>query len=129
MKFEKEVPLKSLICQFEHGFKALSRSNLISSSGFHISVAGLLGIAGFVLALKDSKLSRLSSLDWLPKTDNGSPKLRLVPGLQNLGNNCFLNVILQVTLEYVVSLGFLVAWLPSKNTEQRRESRKTNTSV
>ncbi|XP_034220443.1 ubiquitin carboxyl-terminal hydrolase 27 isoform X2 [Prunus dulcis] len=95
MMFEKEVTLKSLIRQFEHGFKALSRSNLISSSGFHISVAGLLGIAGFVLALKDSKLSRLSSLDWLPKTDNGSPKLRLVPGLQNLGNNCFLNVILQ----------------------------------
>lgn len=109
MRFEKEVTLKSLIRQFEHGFKALSRSNLISSSGFHISVAGLLGIAGIVLALKDSKLSRLSSLDWLPKTDNGSPKLRLVPGLQNLGNNCFLNVILQVTLEYVVSLGFLVA--------------------
>ncbi|PQP96628.1 ubiquitin carboxyl-terminal hydrolase 27 isoform X1 [Prunus yedoensis var. nudiflora] len=95
MRFEKEVTLKSLIRQFEHGFKALSRSNLISSSGFHISVAGLLGIAGFVLALKDSKLSRLSNLDWLPKTDNGSPKLRLVPGLQNLGNNCFLNVILQ----------------------------------
>ncbi|PRQ49097.1 putative ubiquitinyl hydrolase 1 [Rosa chinensis] len=90
MKFEREVTLKSLARQFQHGFKTLSRS-----SGLHISVAGLLGIAGLVLALKDSKLGKLSSLQWLPKNERGDPNLHLVPGLQNLGNNCFLNVILQ----------------------------------
>ncbi|KAK9949898.1 hypothetical protein M0R45_005408 [Rubus argutus] len=77
---------KTGICQFKHCI-----SSLISSSGLTMTVASLLGIAGLVLALKDSKLGKFSSSGWLPKT----PKLPLVPGLQNLGNNCFLNVILQ----------------------------------
>lgn len=75
------------ICQFK-----LPISSLISSSRLPMTVASLLGIAGLALALKDSKFGKLCSSGWLPTT----PKLPLVPGLQNLGNNCFLNVILQV---------------------------------
>ncbi|KAB2597278.1 ubiquitin carboxyl-terminal hydrolase 27-like [Pyrus ussuriensis x Pyrus communis] len=93
MKFEREVNLKCLIGQFQRGLKIISGSSLISS------VAALLGIAGgFVLALKGSKIGILNTLhlEWLPNTQTSSPKqLPLVPGLQNLGNNCFLNVILQ----------------------------------
>ncbi|XP_004288085.1 PREDICTED: ubiquitin carboxyl-terminal hydrolase 27 isoform X1 [Fragaria vesca subsp. vesca] len=90
MKFEGDVTLNSLVRRFQHGFTTLSRS-----SGLHLSVTGLLGIAGLVLALKDSKLGKLSNLQWLPKNHHGEPNFLLVPGLQNLGKNCFLNVILQ----------------------------------
>lgn len=93
MKFEREANLKCLIGQFQLGFKTISGASLISS------VAALLGIAGgFVLALKGSKFGILNTLhlEWLPNTQASSRKqLPLVPGLQNLGNNCFLNVILQ----------------------------------
>ncbi|EXB64476.1 Ubiquitin carboxyl-terminal hydrolase 27 [Morus notabilis] len=81
-----------LIHQFKHGYW----KNLVSDCGFRISVAGILGIAGFVLALiKDGKLGKLSGFNWLSKIQDSPRSLRLVPGLQNLGNNCFLNVILQ----------------------------------
>ncbi|XP_050380910.1 ubiquitin carboxyl-terminal hydrolase 27 [Argentina anserina] len=89
MKLEGDITLNSLVRQFQHGFTSLSRSSL------RLSVAGLLGIAGLVLALKDSKLVNLSSLNWFSKDQHVEPNSHLVPGLQNLGNNCFLNVILQ----------------------------------
>ncbi|KAL5555808.1 hypothetical protein UlMin_038044 [Ulmus minor] len=93
---EGEVNLNSLIGLLKHGFRILSNPKWVFASGFHISVAGLLGIAGFVLASRDGKFGKLSSFQWLPKSQDHHQKLCLVPGLQNLGNNCFLNVILQV---------------------------------
>ncbi|PON52282.1 Ubiquitinyl hydrolase [Trema orientale] len=95
MKMRGEVKLNDLIHVFKHGFGLISRSNWVSASGFHVSVAGLLGVAGFVLALREGKLGQLSSFQWLPKTENPTQDSLLVPGLQNIGNNCFLNVILQ----------------------------------
>ncbi|XP_062097401.1 ubiquitin carboxyl-terminal hydrolase 27 isoform X2 [Humulus lupulus] len=95
MKMQGEVKLNDFIHLFKHGIRTISRSNWVSASGFQISVAGLFGVAGFVLALRDGKLGKLSSSQWLlPKGENPQ-NLRLVPGLKNLGNNCFLNVILQ----------------------------------
>uniref|UniRef100_A0A1J3GQN0 ubiquitinyl hydrolase 1 n=1 Tax=Noccaea caerulescens TaxID=107243 RepID=A0A1J3GQN0_NOCCA len=58
-----------------------------------LSVASLLGVAGFVFALKDGRLRNLNLFSGR-KEDDGDDYF-LVPGLQNLGNNCFLNVILQ----------------------------------
>ncbi|KAE8706516.1 Ubiquitin carboxyl-terminal hydrolase, putative isoform 2 [Hibiscus syriacus] len=50
--------------------------------GFHLSVVGLVGVVDIILAvIRDDKLRE-------------KRKKHLVPGLQNLGNNCFLNVIL-----------------------------------
>ncbi|KAI5582268.1 hypothetical protein BDE02_07G074100 [Populus trichocarpa] len=75
------------------------KTNWVSASG----LAAVLGVAGLVLALiKDPKSwnLKLSALpSWLElnqrENNNRPKKLFLLPGLQNLGNNCFLNVILQ----------------------------------
>ncbi|CAK9187834.1 unnamed protein product [Ilex paraguariensis] len=69
--------------------------NWFSAPGFPISVASILGVAGFILALRDGKVRNFKSLPWSSDKNCSSEDLWVVPGLQNLGNNCFLNVILQ----------------------------------
>jgi len=58
-----------------------------------VTVGGLAGIVGAILALKDGKVG-------IPLTfsshNSSSDQSLFVPGLQNLQNNCFLNVVLQV---------------------------------
>lgn len=73
--------------------------NWNSLPGFHLSVAAALTVGGLILALKEFKIVNVSSLAWLYGKGGGgrgSERLCIVPGLQNLGNNCFLNVVLQV---------------------------------
>lgn len=93
MKIEGCISLKTILSNFRHGFRTLSHMNWDSASGFH--VAGLLGVVGLVLVIRDGKVANFTSLPWFSDRASGSEKLWLVPGLQNLGNNCFLNVILQ----------------------------------
>lgn len=95
MKIEGNVSVSFSIRKFKHGFWILSRIKWLSISGLHISVAGLLSIAGFVVAIKDNKMGNFGSLPWSSERGDFSSELCLAPGLQNLGNNCFLNVILQ----------------------------------
>lgn len=76
-----------------YGFPTLYRMNWTLPSTV---VAGLVGIVGAILALKDGKLVIPTSVPWPLATDDSSEKRLLVPGLQNLENNCFLNVVLQV---------------------------------
>lgn len=98
MKMEGILSLSSPTRKFKHGFWILSPLKRFSIPGLHISVAGLLGIAGLVLAVKDNKMGNFGSLPWSSEGGIFSSELLLVPGLKNLGNNCFLNVILQVKM-------------------------------
>ncbi|MFQ6658131.1 hypothetical protein Gotur_027525 [Gossypium turneri] len=89
---EQETSMRAIIRNWKHGYRALLHMRWAADFGFHISVVGLVGVVGFVLAIiRDGKLGE--------KRKKHLEKLCLVPGLQNLGNNCFLNVILQKILD------------------------------
>uniref|UniRef100_A0A0V0GUT9 Putative ovule protein n=1 Tax=Solanum chacoense TaxID=4108 RepID=A0A0V0GUT9_SOLCH len=80
----------SLVHKFKHGFN----SHWVTAHGVQVSVAAtLLSIAGgLIFAIKDGGKIR----DIMVSDKSSSKKFYLtVPGLQNLGNNCFLNVVLQ----------------------------------
>lgn len=84
----KSTKPSSLFCKPENG----SRINWVFNSGLKISVSvGVLGAVGVVFAVKFRRYLNFSILD----QDADSPRVWVVPGLQNLGNNCFLNVVLQ----------------------------------
>ncbi|XP_027178337.1 ubiquitin carboxyl-terminal hydrolase 27 isoform X1 [Coffea eugenioides] len=99
MKIQGRTDIQSLVEKLKFGAKFLPQVNWSSPTGLHISVAAsLLGATGFILAIKDGKVGSFinfglpwSSSDGLVSSD----KNWVVPGLQNLGNNCFLNVVLQ----------------------------------
>ncbi|CAK9316317.1 unnamed protein product [Citrullus colocynthis] len=75
-------------------------------AGFCVYVAGLLSAAALVSAVRDGKLNILGLLSWT-RGPSSSQNLRLLPGLQNLGNNCFFNVILQALASCVFFQPFL----------------------
>ena len=103
VKIQGDISLHSLIHQFKHGFGAiLSNPQWVSASGFNLSVASLLGVAGLFFALREGNIKNLATLTWSSSDTTSTPsdKFWLVPGLQNLGNNCFLNVILQVIIHF-----------------------------
>lgn len=78
--------------------KAIVRILTQTFRASHLSVASLLGVAGFLYALKSGRFRNLNLLfsGTRQGDEDDDDDAILVPGLQNLGNNCFLNVILQV---------------------------------
>ncbi|CAE6151784.1 unnamed protein product [Arabidopsis arenosa] len=81
---------KAIVCIFTDRIRI--SNNWVS----HLSFAGLLGAAGFVFAQQHGLFRNLNNLNLFSgKEKDAGDDSFLVPGLQNLGNNCFLNVILQ----------------------------------
>lgn len=130
MRIEGGVSLDTILRILKHGFRTLSYVNWVSASGFQ--VAALLGVVGLILAVRDGKAGNLSSL--LSERTSRTEKFRLVPpGLQNLGNNCFLNVILQVwllrTLGVFFSLTFCLFAIKNWKGEERNKKEKQEREI
>ncbi|KAJ7956941.1 Ubiquitin carboxyl-terminal hydrolase 27, partial [Quillaja saponaria] len=88
---EGAVSMTTVIRNLSYGFGSLSP--MVWSRA---SVVCVVGIVSVILGLKDAKGVIFTSLPWpFERGANHLEKIRLVPGLQNLGNNCFFNVILQ----------------------------------
>ncbi|KAL4330307.1 hypothetical protein AHAS_Ahas13G0387000 [Arachis hypogaea] len=92
----------------------------------------LAGLVGAVLALKDGKFAIPATLPWSYsfRTDtttnnnnnNSLEKPLLVPGLQNLENNCFLNVVLQALASCFCFQSFLHRVISESGTQDLDES-------
>ncbi|XP_058087896.1 ubiquitin carboxyl-terminal hydrolase 27 isoform X4 [Magnolia sinica] len=79
--------------QLSFSFLGLSFSQLRSLLAGIFGVG--IGVAGLIMARGGGTLGRYHSLPWTSKAKDSSNRPCFVAGLQNLGNNCFLNVILQ----------------------------------
>ncbi|KAF6163724.1 hypothetical protein GIB67_036184 [Kingdonia uniflora] len=91
---------------FNKGYKILIPKYWGSVSRFRVIGVGVFGISCLIFALSDG-----NKIGYLPSSiSNGrrsSDKLKVVAGLRNLGNNCFLNVILQALASCACFLPFL----------------------
>ncbi|KAL7144122.1 hypothetical protein ABFS83_08G237300 [Erythranthe nasuta] len=118
MKIPEIIKLSTYYHEPEHG----SKLKLVSNSGLKISISlGVLGAAVIALALKFTRFIDFSS----SYEEFDSLRFWAVPGLENLGNNCFLNVVLQALASctsFRKYLGEMVKEYGSLSDEERDEN-------
>ncbi|XP_073059119.1 ubiquitin carboxyl-terminal hydrolase 27 isoform X1 [Primulina eburnea] len=96
MNIQESLKFSSFIHKFKHGSKFPLQVHWVSSSGLKIStIVGVLSAIGIILSTKDNKFRDFICVLLSSNKGVRSPRGWAVPGLQNHGNNCFLNVILQ----------------------------------
>lgn len=93
MKYKQEIKFGFLVQKPKHGYSLFSVFNQISPLLFQNFVGGIFGVGVGIAALYISWRG-VKTLPWVSDRRNSSRTIT-VAGLQNLGNNCFLNVILQ----------------------------------
>ncbi|TKY60382.1 Ubiquitin carboxyl-terminal hydrolase 27 [Spatholobus suberectus] len=95
-----------------------------------VTVGGLVGIVGAIMALRDGKVAIPLTLPWSFSRDNSSfEKSPFVPGLQNLHNNCFLNVVLQALASCVCFQSFLYSVIGECGNEDLDENMPLTLSL
>ncbi|KAL0917632.1 hypothetical protein M5K25_012708 [Dendrobium thyrsiflorum] len=126
MKHKREVSIYQLINNIKNGYQVLFLSKG-SSKPFPLQsiLAGALGLGVGLAGLCWSRRDGYFLLPW-PSNQNGSSteSLATVAGLRNLGNNCFLNCILQSLASSRCFLPFLqnLLVLDDVGDEQKAET-------
>ncbi|KAJ3700407.1 hypothetical protein LUZ61_004112 [Rhynchospora tenuis] len=115
MKHERGITtIASLVAKAKNGWELLSRIPYTSSLAHHPVAAAALGlgagVAGLYVALRAS-----ASVPWVSDREDSSEIVCYVGGLHNLGNNCFLNVILQALASCSSFLPYLRSLLHREN--------------
>lgn len=95
MKLRAHISISSLTHKLKDRHRTWSQVCWLSASDFNLWVVGFLGVAALIFSISKGKMGNFSSLPWLSEKKSSLEELQWVPGLQNVGNNCFMNVILQ----------------------------------
>lgn len=105
MKIPRSIKPDYPLHKLSHGSKV--SWNFYSGHKAVVVSIGVLGTVGVILIVKFRDFFDLNTSDRRLAESN----FWAVPGLQNLGNNCFLNVILQVSLcTSLCSFDILIAY-------------------
>ena len=101
MNWKRQISIHYLLKKLKHDCDVLSLCEGLSPQ-FHQVVAVLVGVglgvgvAGLCVAIRNGYLG-WSNIPGASGQKGSSEFIYYVPGLQNLGSNCFLNVIMQVS--------------------------------
>ncbi|XP_020689717.2 ubiquitin carboxyl-terminal hydrolase 27 isoform X2 [Dendrobium catenatum] len=126
MKHKREVSIYELINNIKNGYQVLFLSKGSSKPFLLQSIlAGALGLGVGLAGLSWSRRDGYFLLPWLSdQTEPSTESLATVAGLRNLGNNCFLNCILQSLASSRCFLPFLqnLLVLDDVGDEQKAET-------